>query len=94
MLVDSADGVNEADEGIERRKGMGWGLKKEPRRRGKAEEIKRDMTVTRPKTEMRSSPELCAGVTKLASLLVMSVCSMFYVPGANEKKLVKINKSY
>ena len=28
MLVDSADGVNEADEGIERRKGMGWGLKK------------------------------------------------------------------
>ena len=57
MLVDSADGVNEADEGIERSKGMGWGLKKEPRHqregRGGEGEIKRDMTVTRPKTEMR-----------------------------------------
>ena len=58
MLVDSADGVNEADEGIEGSKGMG--AKKEPRHRreggrGRAGEgeIKRDMTVTRPKTEMR-----------------------------------------
>ena len=51
MLVDSADGVNEADEGIERSKGMGWELK---RNLGNGEgEIKRDMTVTRPKTEMR-----------------------------------------
>ena len=74
------------------------GAKKEPRHRregrGEEGEIKRDMTVTRPKTKMRFTPELRAGVTKLASLLVMSVCSMLYVPGANEKKLVKINNNY
>ena len=37
MLVDSADGVNEADEGIERSKGMGWGLKRNLGIGGKAE---------------------------------------------------------
>ena len=59
MLVDSADGVNEADEGIEKQ-GDGMGSKKEPRHRregrGEEGEIKRDMTVTRPKTKMRLSP--------------------------------------
>ena len=50
MLVDSADGVNEADEGIGAEGREGRGLKRNLRRRGRDRgEIKRDMTVMRPK---------------------------------------------
>ena len=71
------------------------GAKKEPRHRregrGEEGEIKRDMTVTRPKTKMRLSPELRAGVTKLASLLVMSVCSTYVVCSRRQRKEIGKN---
>ena len=47
MLVDSADGVNEADEGIGEERARRAKKEKEPRRDRR--EIKRDMTVTRLK---------------------------------------------